>query len=215
MANQISLPEVAKVKSYLAWLKEKSGISGGEKDALARILLETDFRWTVEDDKNRAEDGLKWRERYADEVGEPFGKLQQDRIRKTIHGKTSCFEVILSLSEELDAMVNEDEESMTPLFFGILLKNLGVFDENFCESEGAKDEKNEQKFDKKAREILKKWLDGDDEFRLFPIFKSVTKVSQKCNNVTEKCENLSLWMQMNLWLEANSDENGHFCDRKV
>ena len=192
MANQISLPEAAKVTSYLAWLKEKSGISGGEKDALAAILLEKDYAWTIEDDKNRAEDGLKWRERYADEVGSPLGKTQQDRIKKTIHGKTSCFEVILSLSEELDAMVNEDEESMTPLFFEILLENLGIFEE-----------KNEEKI----RENLEKWLENCDSFTIFPL----SKVSQCDKKVSQTG---SLWMLMNRWLEENSDENGHFVTKK-
>ena len=191
MAQQIPLPETAEVKSYLSWLVEQSGC---DKET-ATILQHTDFRWTIEDDKNRAEAGLKLRERYADSVGSELSDVQRDRIRKSIHGKTSCMEVILNLAEEIDAMVNEDEEPKVKDFFGLLLKNLGIDGDD----------------NTNIAPILTRWLDRDyeedEKYCLFPvteIFRCDKKVSQT----------MSLWMQMNRWVEANSDENGCFVTEK-
>ena len=198
MANQIRLPEAAEVKSYFCWLNEQSGC----ETEIGKILHETDFRWTVEDDKNRAEDGIKWRDRYAEDVGSELNDVQRDRIRKSIHGKTSCYEVILSLADEINAMVNEEEESRTKEFFGILLENLGLNgyddEEFYYRGEAARTE---------AGRILQKWLDREyencDKNCIFPL----KKVSQCDRKVSQ---NDSLWMQMNRWIEANSDENGQF-----
>lgn len=194
MASQVKLPEISEdIESYFRWLNAKSGLENWE---LAKVLYETDFRWMVDDDKNRAEDGLKWRDRYAMEVGiDPLNVSEavlRDRIRKSIHGKTSCYEVILSLSENLDSMVNEDEESMTPMFFGILIGNLGLLKENSVE---------------KWQKILEKWLDRCDTFTIFPV-----TLLENCDRKVS--QTASLWMLMNHWLEANSDENGHFVTEK-
>ena len=200
MANQVKLPEMTEeVESYFRWLNKKSGL---EEWNLGQILYETDFRWNVDDDKNRAEDGLKWRDRYAEDVGGKLGKVQQNYIRRSIHGKASCYEVILSLADEINAMVNEEEESRTPEFFKILIGNLGLVgydDEDFDYRGDAVKAKVEQ--------ILAKWMDCEadfcDSFTLFPV------------TVLKKCDKkVSQWMQMNRWLEENSDENGAFVTEK-
>lgn len=198
MANQVKLPEVAEIQGYLNWLNGQTKCS----PEVGRILFETEFRWSIEDDKNRAEDGLKWRDRYAEDIGSGLSDVQRDRIRKTIHGKTSCYEVILSLAEDINAMVNEEEESRTAEFFGILLKNLGLdgYDEEDLDYRG-ESARNE------IEKILKKWMDREyencDKNCIFPL----TKVSHCDKKVSQTTP---LWMQMNKWVEAHSDENGCF-----
>ena len=190
MANQIRLEEMVDVLPYFRWLNQETGCD----PVIGRILYDTDFRWPEEipDDKNRAEDGLRWRDRYAETVGDGLDERQRDRIRKSIHGKACCYEVILSLAEDINEMVNEETESKTAEFFGILLGNLGL-------KTGVSAEK--------TAEILAKWLDREDEITLFPVTVSVTVLK----SVTEK---VSQWMQMNRWLEVHSDENGHFVTEK-
>ena len=204
MAEQIRLPEMAEVQGYLAWLNGKSKCL----PEIGEILYATDFRWieAVPDDKNRAEDGLKWRDRYANEVGKELGSMQTDRIRKSIHGKTSCYEVILSLAEEINEMVNEEEEPKTAEFFAILLGNLGLND--FDEEDFDYREENTKAT---IREILRKWMDREyekcDKNCIFPV-----TLLEKCDKKVS--QTTSLWMQMNRWLEEHSDENGHFVTQK-
>lgn len=199
MAQQLRLPETENVKSYLHWLNETSGC----ESEIGRILYATDFTWVVEDDKNRAEAGLKWRDRYADDIGSELSDVQRDRIRKSIHGKASCYEVILSLAYEIDAMVNEDTEPRTKEFFRILLGNLGL---NVYDNEDF--DYHEEATKASVSSILEKWMArNDDKYQLFPC-DSFEICDKKVSQTA------SLWLLMNRWVEEHSDENGYFVTEK-
>lgn len=172
---------------------------------ICRIMFETDFicclgtEQTIKEDEIRAKDAMELRRRYAESVGADAGKSEReiDRIWKSIHGNCSVLELILSICYRLDAMVNEEEPgTMVGMFFRILIGNLG--------------------FDLKKKEIQKEQISviidrflrreyGSDGTGggLFPIKKWDSESSKDMRE-------LSIWYQMNAWLNEHLDEEEHF-----
>ena len=174
-------------KSYYKWLCEKSGLEG----PLAHFLFETDFEWELEDDADRAQDGLSLRQAYSEEVGEDLDKTMQDKLQKSVHGRCSLFELILSLANHIDAMVNDGEESLAPSFFSIMLENLGllVFDE--------------EDFDTDPDKCEEFWKGKVNSYS----FRQSVFNRSKYNKPSEKA---TLWQQLNDWVDENTDEEGYF-----
>ena len=186
MAKQIDSPLVEGTifkKSYYRWLCEKSELEG----PLAPFLFETDFKWTDPDDANRAADGIGLREQYADEVGADLDPNMKDKLQKSIHGKCCLFELLLSLANHIDAMVNEGEESMAPDFFHIMLENLKLTDFD------------EEDYDHDPEKCVSVWsnsfLGGCNAATLFP---------------TKDNKPGTIWQKMNDWVDENTDEDGYF-----
>ena len=208
MAVQINTKELKGCKSYFSWLCSKvlNEDSSDISTELMRILFETEFIFELKDDEIRATDALDLRKAYAEEIGSGVGKSERDidRIWKSIHEKCSVLEMLVSLCKHLDLMVNEGEEgSMMPLFFKIMIENLGLNerdDEDFdVNSDGAKAFwKN-----KIDRFLNRKYKHDGSDGGLFPL--------KKWSKKTEKDQRLvSVWYQMNAWLEENLDEDGYF-----
>jgi len=174
-------------KSYYKWLCERSGLEG----PLARFLFETDYVWSIEDDENRAKDGIRLREVYSEEVGSDLSDVLKDKLKKSIHGKCSVFELLVSLAEHIDAMVNVDEEPMTPIFVGLMLENLGL------------DTFDEEDFDNDPEKITKIWKGKVSE-------KVLHEKILKIKSVTKCGKPQSLWMKLNDWVDENTDEEGYF-----
>lgn len=142
MATQVMVEELDGCKPYIEWIYDvlshvydesckcklvKSAVSR----ELCRVLFDMDFTWVedVKDDQIRAEDALDVRRKYAESVGEKAGKSERevDRIWKSIHGKSSVLELLFSLCEHLDEMVNEGEQdAMIGFFYRILVHNLAL-----------------------------------------------------------------------------------------
>lgn len=202
MAMQIKVDEVNGCKSYLSWLREKSGSSG----ALSQVLFDTDFRWTVLEDEIRVTDSLELRKKYAEEIGQNMNKSEReiDRIWKSIHGKCSVFEIILGLCFHMDEMVNEGETgSMVPFFFEILMKNLGISvmdEEDFDLQKEATEAFWKSKID---RFLDRKYESDGSNGGLFVV-----------KNADEDLRNMPIWYQMNMFLEENLDEDGVFLREK-
>lgn len=198
MAIQIRTDELQNCQSYLGWLRKKAGISG----ELSNVLYATDFEWSHKEDDIREKDGLELRQKYAEEMAEQHEKSEQemDKIAKSVHGKCSVFEVILKLCMQMDAMVNEGESGeMTPQFFELLCKNMGVWD------------KDDEDFDHWPKETEAFWKARMNDFMqrkyasdgsnggLFPL-KNAKKDQRK----------EGLWRQMNDWISEHLDEEGVF-----
>lgn len=202
---------------------------------LCRVLFEMDFTWveSVKDDEIRATDALEIRKVYARDVGEKAGKSERDidRIRKSVHGKASVLEVIFSLCRHLDEMVNEDEPgTMIGFFYRILIHNLQLdefSDEDFgpivtqapdLKEAGELSSKLEEAVLRRRAEVkeiwncrVKKWLDRDYfesgvEGGMFPLYewKDTDKDQRK----------VSLWYQMNAWLNEHLDDEERFVIEK-
>jgi hypothetical protein len=168
-----------------------------------KLLFETDFR-VVEKckaDETQAVNGMELRRRYAEDIGKKLGKSDRDidRIWKTIKGKCSVLELMIHLATRLDEMTNEEEKpgSTTGKFFNIMLRNLGIL-------EAKKEQWNE---------ILSIFLDRKYEADgsgggLFPL------KNWSCEDGSKDQRDVSIWFQMNAWLNENLDEDGYFEEKK-
>ena len=204
MAVQVNFEELKNCKTYFDWIidfvKDKDEELG--KDSadspyikLLRYLFVKDFSVVdgMVDDEIRATDAMGLRRRYADEVGAETKKSERDidRIWKSIHGKCSILELLLQMAIRLDTMVNEDEpETMVELFFAILLRNLEL-----------KESDSSEIWDEKTDRFLQRKYDADGHGGgLFPLLK----------NNGKNLQTVSIWYQMNYWLNEHLDEEEHF-----
>ena len=209
MAVQINLEELKGCRSYFDWITEK--LKDDERNPDRDICLKlfaTDFLWdpAIKEDEIRAADAMEMRKEYSEEVGSENGKTERDidKIWKSILGKASILEVLFRLCFQLDQMLNEDEPgSMMPLFFGIMMRNLGL--DTLKKGVGENAEADFQKeFDTKIDRFLhRKYNKNGSEGGLFPLKNLAEKSS-------EDMQKVSLWYQMNAWLNENLDEDEHF-----
>ena len=186
----------------------KLGGNGAGKAPLgdvAWLMFGTDFIWDekIKEDEIRATDAMELRRRYADEMGKAHDKSghDTDRIWKSIHGKCSVLELILSLCFRLDEMVNEDEPGIiVPVFFRLLTKNLGFV---FSGKDGriSADEAAQEEWKRRIERFLKREYGADGRGGgLFPLKNPGGKDQRK----------VPIWYQMNAWLSENLDEEEHF-----
>ena len=183
--------------------------AGAPLEDVAWVMFGTDFICCegIKEDEIRTTDAMELRRRYADEVGEAYGRNEHDtdRIWKSVHGKCSVLELILSLCFRLDEMVNEDEPgTMIPAFFDLLTGNLGfVFSERG--GYGAAYEDDVKGWKRKIDRMMKREYqeDGSDG-GLFPLKKWSTERGDKDQR------KVPIWYQMNSWLSENLDEDEHF-----
>ena len=203
MAVQIDTEELKGCKTYFNWIFDQvqPAVKDTEKErmvTLCRLLFGTDFVCEIEEDSIRAKDATDIRKVYAEKTGEEAGKNEReiDRIWKSVHGKCSVLELIFSMCVRLDDMVNEGEEgAMIPVFFNILADNIGITDE---------------KTDPKVavERFMKREYNADGTGGgLFPL----KKWSKKSDRDQRK---VSIWYQMNAWLNENLDEDEHFMIEK-
>lgn len=203
MAVQLNTEELEGCKSYFGWLFYKIR-KNDTSEELCRVLFETDYIYEMDEDEIRASDATDLRHMYADEEGqdEDKSKRDTDRIWKSIHGKCSVLELLVSLCRHLDLMLNEEEEgAMMPKFFGIMIRNLGldgIDDEDFDHRpEGTK-----RYWEDKINRFLNRSYHSDGSGGgLFPLREA--KKDQR---------NVSVWYQMNAWLEEHLDEEEQFVE---
>lgn len=213
MATQLKIDELEGCKSYFEWLCEKAipqldddlGSEGAEtpldisedtrKVKLCRFLYGMDF-FVCDDicpeDATQGVNGMDLRRRYAESVGRKVGKSERDidRIKKSIHGKCSVFELIIHLCNRLDEMTNEEESGKTIWrFFDIMLENLEI---DITDSENG--------WATVIGNFLHRNYGKDGTGGLFPVRKSAGKDLRK----------MSLWDQLNTWLNEHLDEDAQF-----
>lgn len=87
-------------------------------EKLLRLLMETEFTWTVEYDGNRAADGLYLRRLYLRQTGQ-FCRLERE---------CSVLEMLIALCRrcEDELMYDPDLGDRTGYWFMIILTNLGL-----------------------------------------------------------------------------------------
>lgn len=209
MAVQINLEELKGCRSYFDWITEKlkDDKNTPEKDICLKLFA-TDFIWdpAIKEDEIRAADAMEMRKVYSEEVGSENRKTgrDMDKIWKSILGKASVLEVLFRLCFQLDQMLNEDEPgSMMPLFFGIMMKNLGLDTLKKGSGEDAEEDFQKDFRDRIGRFLDRKYNENGSEGGLFPLKNMSEKGSEDMRKV-------SLWYQMNAWLNENLDEDEHF-----
>ena len=217
MAVQIDTDELKGCKSYFLWIADKiqpvkenqEGSRWDIPESLCRLMLSTDYFYEMEEDGIRAKDAVDLRKIYAEEVGKKAGKNERetDRIWKSVHGKCSVLELIFSLCVRLDEMVNEGEEgAMVPDFFRILCGNIGFNTGKDAEKVSHEDSQQYWKADL-CRMMERKYEADGSGGGLFPLKKW-------SENSSKDQRKVSIWYQMNTWLDENLDENEHFMIKK-
>lgn len=209
MAAQIDTEELKGCKSYFGWLYEQvSPVIAGQDISnhreklknLCRVLFETDYIYEVAEDGIRASDAVNLRKTYAEKEGISAGKNERDtdRIWKSIHGKCSLMELIFSMCVRMDEMVNEGEEgAMIPLFFLILIENIGLFPND-----------GEKAWEEKIGVMMNRKYEQDGSGGgMFPL-KNWTEETGKDQR------KVPLWYQMCAWLNENLDEDEQFMVEK-
>ena len=192
--------------SYYLWLCKQSGING----PLAHLFYETEFRWDkdIPDDENRAKVAAELREQYAQHllVGEdglisPEMRKKIDIIVKSILGPVCVFEVLVSLSQALDGLLNMDEEPHVDQYFSILMSNVGF---DFYDDEDH--DGNPEKVDQYWKKLMDRWLDRtflpDGEGSLFPLDLKIWRENGESDQRKKP-----IWEQLNEWvIEQNFDD---------
>lgn len=109
---------------YFKWLT--SQICGSRYSSsisyrkLFRYLHDTDFRFVLPMDENRAEDGISLRYHFAVEIG-------YEHIPESLYGPCSVLEMLIALSMKCeDYMDDTDYGDRTKQWFWNMLKNLGI-----------------------------------------------------------------------------------------
>lgn len=208
-----STDECKKCAVYCYWDNAfDCGVNCGEYCAdgsivnICRAMFETDFicclgtEDTIKNDEIRAKDAMELRRRYAAVVGSEADKSERDidRIWKSVHGKCSVLELILSICYRLDTMVNEDEPgAMVGMFFMILIRNMGF------DLSGKKD--NREHISAVIDRFLKRNYEADGSGGgLFPLKKWSAEGGSKDQRT------VSIWYQMGTWLNEHLDDEAHF-----
>lgn len=118
---------------YFDWLCEIINLRQGKYDGLIHELYVTPFKWVLELDSNRVDDGLVLRGEFPGVTyeNEQFGDDQT----------CSVLEVLIALARKFDYILSEDDcGDRTRIWFWEMIGNLtlmyftdGVLEENFSE----------------------------------------------------------------------------------
>lgn len=173
-------------KAYFLWL---CGLVGNNKDTLYQYnqflwtLYTKDFEYTIQSDRNRAEDGKKLRDRFVAETA--------SEELEVLNGPCSILEMLIALALHMDYQLSEsvgipDAEK----WFWIMIRNLKltVFKES--------DANLPKKMDFNVRHLdimLDRKYDPDGQGGLFPLKKAKTDQRE-----TE------IWYQMMYWIAEHT-----------
>ena len=188
---------------YFHWLQKVSGLSG----PLSSMLAETEFVSKDGIDDILVEKATEEiRRKYAEEITEKedLNDEETETIYKSIRGNCCLFEVIICLAYSLNEMF-EDQDSYDGCehFFGILMSNAGL---DIYDEEDLDMDENRVKcaWEKRIKVILGREYNYYGVGGLFPL--------EPCDEPCEDQRKVSLWQQMNDWVDQHTNEDGELID---
>ena len=141
---------------YFHWLLKFIGNGYCRKNGyfeLLRYLFNTNYRWFISMDENRAADGVDLRHRFTVECNE-----DQEDSYIYLSGPASVLEVLIALSIKMEyiARGSIDLSKSGQWFWGMIkcLSILDCYDGNFDEG--------------KVNYFLEGWMDPESEIAIFP-----------------------------------------------
>lgn len=185
---------------YFRWLQKKSGLSG----PLSTMLAETVFV-SVDglDDILMKKAKEEVRQEYAEDIlkGDEKNAKNIETVNKSVRGDCCLFEVMVCLANSISEMFLVSDETGVSTYFEKMLENSML------------DRYDEEDFDMRPDEIKKYWekhikmiLDRDysdlGAGGLFPLKESGSPDRR----------GVSLWQQMNDWVDIHTDEDGEWVD---
>lgn len=171
---------------YFEWLVKKIYFKSSPKSASFRKLLQylhtVEFRWCIDHDENRAEDGINMRWRFAVNKG---CEEDPDEILDILGGPCSMLEMMVALAIRCeDIMDDPSVGDRTPQWFWSMVTNLGLgsmHDDNFDKE--------------KARDILDRFMAREYE----PTGRGGLFRLRSCHTDLRKVE---IWYQMCWYLDS-------------
>ena len=188
---------------YFHWLQKVSGLSG----PLSSMLAETEFVSKDGIDDILVEKATEEiRRKYAEEITEKedLNDEETETIYKSIRGDCCLFEVIVCLAYSLNEMF-EDQDAYDGCehFFGILISNAGldIYDEEDWDMD---ENRVRSSWEKHIQTILDREYNHYGVGGLFPMTPSDEAISDR--------RGVSLWQQMNDWVDQHTNEDGEWVD---
>jgi len=175
--------------TYFAWLSEQVDHKELYSNLNSFLHNRCDFRWRIEMDKNREDDGYYLREgflRFADGVGLVFSK---SAISSLLSVKVSVFEVLVAISYRIEFEL--DDLSSAPKFhiwYTELITNLGLA-ENINELWALNVNRSELQVGEVIDTLLDRTYTRAGLGSLFPV-----------KHTTEDMRMVEIWYQMMLYL---------------
>lgn len=112
-------------ENYFNWLVEK--ISGDDPEhsfwKMLRIFYETEFPVIVSMDANRALDGTKLRDQFAEENGQLYPDTLIDRV---LSGPANSLETFVALAIRTEFLMYDPPDEDVPRWFWELMDNAGL-----------------------------------------------------------------------------------------
>lgn len=149
-----------------------------------RIMLDTPFKWTIENDDNRAYDGLELRLKWSDSNGGYWEEWMSE-------DECSMLEmmVALALRCENDIMYDEEFGDRSHEWFWAMMDNSGLLELGFMDLKG---EFLRKKVVQILRRINERSYKKDGKGGLF--------VAHFCD---EDFREVEIWHQMGVWIREN------------
>lgn len=121
---------------YFKWLVKKISVKSSSRSVsyskLLQFLHTVEFRWSIDRDENRAEDGIDMRWRFAVYKG---CEEDPDEILSILQGPCSVLEMMVALSIQCEDIMDDPTiGDRTPQWFWHMITNLGLgsmHDDNF------------------------------------------------------------------------------------
>lgn len=175
---------------YFQWLCNI--VQADDQDHSYMILMKTfhrfDFTWTIENDKNRAVDGLDLRREYAENFG-----CDDDFM-----GDVPCtfLEMLIGIALRMEFILfNPNFGNQTPIWFWILIENMEL--EDYTDDHYAEYPFFENDVRETISRIINRTYCRNSSGSLFPVRK---------NRKGKNWRTTELWYQLNAFLVENYDD---------
>lgn len=113
------------INEYFEWLSDKVCVDDYYKKSYRKLLTflhNTDFRCTIQQDENRAEDGMDLRWLFATEFGYEY-------LWDALIGPCSVLEMMIALAMEMERIMDDpDIGDRTSEWFWTMIDSLGLID---------------------------------------------------------------------------------------
>ena len=112
-------------QNYYIWLCDKIRAKDHpDSETMLRYIFDTPFRWKLDMDENRKQEGLLLREQFETETGYPISEYKEVGLNVPC----SVLEMIIALADKIENHIMYDPErgNRTHFWFWIMVDNLGL-----------------------------------------------------------------------------------------
>lgn len=166
---------------YITWLCDLIGLYGRDERSkiLLDALLDKEFYWTVPNDDNRVQDGLRLRDEFAD--------ANDISIEDVFVGPCTILEMLIALARRCsDQMYDFDDQDTPSRWFWEFMENLGL---DFCSRTDYDEDYTAEVVDSVLERLVERTYSESGRHGLFPL-----------NSPKQDQRNVEIWYQMFAYL---------------